>query len=394
MNTLEVVDAVDRLDTVALVAGLEGQPVDELHEAGHGLVASQMGDVHALDHAGRFFQAEHLLQAGEPLLGIDEEHLGLDVLLEVAPLVERFQEPDLVAEPGRLLESERRRRGDHVRAHFLEEPLLAPFEERLQPVDVLAILLLRDAQVAGGGALADRSQQAGAEPAPLFVVGVDVERAGAKLEDPLQHHDRSAQASGTRERAVELHSFAPRRACEFDPRKILVGRDLQIRERLVVLEIAVESGLNVLDEPAFEEEGIDLALGLEEVDVANLAHEVGSAAILLGRLEEVAAGPRAEVFRLAHVDHAAGCILHEIHARGRGKRPDLLGGERAVAGRRGRVGIGGRRFGAVERAWFHAPIVEATRRRAPGDPAPGHRAGPSTPASWLQAHARPRARLP
>ena len=394
MNALEVVDAVDRLDAVALVAGLERQPVDELHEAGHGLVARQVGDVHALDHAGCFLQAEHLFQAREPLLGIDEKHLGLHVLLEVAPLVERFQEPDLVAEPRRLLEGERRRCREHVRAHLLEEPLLAPFEERLQPIDVLAILLLRDAQVARGGALADRRQQAGAEPAPLFVVGVDVERAGAKLEDPLQHHDRSAQAPGTRERAVELHPFAPRRACELDPGEILVGRDLQIRKRLVVLEIAVESGLNVLDEPAFEEEGVDLAFGLEEVDVANLAHEVGSAAILLGRLEEVAAGPGAEVLRLAHVDHAAGRILHQVHTRRRGKRPHLLGGERAVTGRRGRVGVGGCRFGAVERARFHAPIVEATRRRALADPAPGHRAGPSTPASWPPAHPAHRARLP
>jgi len=50
-----------------------------------------------------------------------------------------------------------------------------------------------------------------------------------------------------------------------------VGRDLEIGEGLVVLEVAVEPRLDVLDQPALEQEGVDLAFGLEVVDVADLA---------------------------------------------------------------------------------------------------------------------------
>ena len=52
-------------------------------------------------------QLEHLLQAGQPLLGIDVEHLGLGVRVELAAVVERFEHVDLVAQPGGLLELQR-----------------------------------------------------------------------------------------------------------------------------------------------------------------------------------------------------------------------------------------------------------------------------------------------
>ena len=66
----------------------------------------EVGDVDPLDDARRGRQPENLRQPREPLLRIDEEHLRLDMLLEVAALVERFEEPDLVAEPSRPLELE------------------------------------------------------------------------------------------------------------------------------------------------------------------------------------------------------------------------------------------------------------------------------------------------
>ena len=79
------------------------------------------------------------------------------------------------------------------------------------------------AEVARGGALVDAVQQARPEPPPARVVLLDVERAGAELEDPLQHLDRRPQALGAGERAVELDAAVARLAGEFDPREVLAG---------------------------------------------------------------------------------------------------------------------------------------------------------------------------
>ena len=78
--------------------------------------------------------------------------------------------------------------------HLLQQPFLASFEKHLQTLDVAAILFLADPQVAGRRALIDAGQQAGAKPLPTLVRFADVQRAGAELEDPLQHLNGAAQA--------------------------------------------------------------------------------------------------------------------------------------------------------------------------------------------------------
>ena len=83
--------------------------------------------------------------------------------------------------------------------------------------------------------------------------------------------------SALRERAVEPDAPAPRRARELHARIVLTHADLQIRKRLVVLELDVETGLNVLDEPGLHEQGVDLGLGLDEIDVGDELDEIGGA---------------------------------------------------------------------------------------------------------------------
>ena len=139
---------------------------------------------------------------------------------------------------------------------------------------------LRDPQVARGRALVDRRQQARPKPPPALVVRLDVERAGAKLEHLLQHLHRPAQAAGAGERAVQLHAAGARLARDFDARKILVRRDLQVGKALVVAEVAVELRLNVLDQPRFHQQRVDFALGFQKVDVVRLAHELAGAPIV------------------------------------------------------------------------------------------------------------------
>ena len=76
-------------------------------------------------------------------------------------------------------------------------------------------------------------------------------------------------------------------------------------KRLVVLQVLVELRLDVLDQPGFDQQGVDLAVGGEEVDVGDLADQVGRAAVVGGGLEKVAAGPGAQVLGLADVDDPA-----------------------------------------------------------------------------------------
>ena len=75
----EVVDALHAADAKPLVAWLEGHAVDELHEAGHGLAAGQVGNVDAFDCPRLVFELQDLLQPRQPALGIDIKHLGLHV---------------------------------------------------------------------------------------------------------------------------------------------------------------------------------------------------------------------------------------------------------------------------------------------------------------------------
>ena len=176
-------------------------------------------------------------------------------------------------------------------------------------------------------------EQAGPEPPPARVVLLDVQRAGAELEDLLQDVDGAAEALGPRERAVELDAAVERLAGEVDAGEVLAGGDLQVGEGLVVLEVAVVLRLDVLDEPGFDQQGVDLAVGREEVDVGDLVDPVADAAISGCPLVEIRAGPAAQVLRLADVDHPSLGVLHQVEARGRRELLDLLG-RRDGCGRR------------------------------------------------------------
>src|SRR5207248_1005050 len=105
-----------------------------------------------------------------------------------------------------------------------------------------------------------------------------------ELEDALEHLDGVPQRAGAGEGAVQLDAAAAGRARELDAREVLADADLQVREGLVVLEVDVEARADVLDEAGLQEQGVDLALGFEVVDVGDEADEVGGARVLGGGL--------------------------------------------------------------------------------------------------------------
>ena len=184
------------------------------HQRADRLRPAEVGDVHAVDRPRGRLQLEDLLQALQALARVDVEDLGLRVLGQVAAEVEGLQGLDLVAEPGGLLELQVLARRLHLLLHLGEHHVLLAVEEEPEAADVGAVRLAVDPQVARGGALVDRVEQAGPEPPPARVALLDVQRAGAELEDPLQDLDRPAQALGAGERPVELHAAVERLAGE------------------------------------------------------------------------------------------------------------------------------------------------------------------------------------
>ena len=162
-------------------------------------------------------------------------------------------------------------------------------EEPEQPLDVLAVRAPGDLRGARGGALVDRVEQARAEEPPAVVVLADVQVAGAELERLLQQRDRFLELVDAGERAVELHALGARLAGDVDAGEILVGRHHQVRERLVVEQPGVVLRLDVLDQPVLGQQGFDLGVGLDDLEVDDVVEQPGLLGLELGRRLEVGA---------------------------------------------------------------------------------------------------------
>ena len=164
--------------------------------------------------------------------------------------------------------------------------------------------------------MVDAREQTWPEPPPTLVPLLDVEAAVAKLKHLLQHHNRRPQLLGIRKWTVELDATTRRFAGELHAREVLIGRDLQVRKGLVVFQFLVVLRLNVLDQPRFEEQGVDLGMRLDEVEVGNLRDQIRCPSIDGCQRRKVAACAAAEVDRLADVDDSSLGILHEVHTGG------------------------------------------------------------------------------
>ena len=116
-----------------------------------------------------------------------------------------------------------------------------------------------------------------------------------------------------------------RLASHFDARKILPRRDHQVGKRLVVLQILVVLGLDVLDQPRFHQQRVDFAFAFDVINVAISLNPSRRPLVLGCGLQEIAAGPAAQILGLADVDHATGSVLHQIDAGRLRKRLDLGG---------------------------------------------------------------------
>ena len=149
-------------------------------------------------------------------------------------------------------------------------------------LDVTAIFGLADAKIAGGCALLDAREEAGPKPPPSFILFVDIQRAGAKLEDALQDLNRPSQASGAGERPVQFDAPITGFPRNLDPREVLVRCDLKVGKTFVVFEFLVVLGLDVLDEARFGKDGIHFTFALQKVRVTDLMDPRSGSLFLFG----------------------------------------------------------------------------------------------------------------
>ncbi|MBI3412128.1 MAG: HigA family addiction module antidote protein [Planctomycetes bacterium] len=255
---------------------------------------------------------------------LDLEHFRLHVLIDLAAQAKLLECVNLIAQPGRFFELCGRARLGHRPLHFLEQLPLLAFQHQTQAADLLAVVFAADAEVARRRALPDAVQEARAKPAPARIVFLDVERASAELEDPLQNLEGGPQALGAGERAIQFDAAPPRVARELDARIILAHANLQIREGLVVAQPDVEAWLNVFDESGFHQQGVDLGVRFDIIDVGDHLHQVACTLVLRGRLGEIMAGPVAQILRFADIEHPALLVLHQVDAGRGGELLDLF----------------------------------------------------------------------
>ncbi len=167
-----------------------------------------------------------------------------------------------VAVAGRVLEPLLGRRLSHL---LLEPPADRPVVARQELdhlVDHLAVVLLRDVADARRVAALDVEVEArdAAVPAGLRPLARPV------AEDAVQDVERLAHLLRVRERAEVPHAAAMALAREHDARVVVLDRDGDVRERLVVAQTDVERRPVALDEVLLEVQRLDLAAGDDRLD--------------------------------------------------------------------------------------------------------------------------------
>ncbi len=193
-------------------------------------------------------------------------------------------------------------------------------EERDHPLDELPVVGRRDRPDARRRAPLDVEVEAGharvASRARSF--------AGAELEHAVEHVQRLADALRVRVRPEVDGSAAMPLAGEHHPGELVGDGDRDVGERLVVAEPDVERRPVTLDEVLLEVQRLGLALGDHDLDAGDALDEPVDPGPLVAARVEVAANPRPERLRLAHVEDVVPCVAKQIDTRPRGKRVELL----------------------------------------------------------------------
>ena len=215
----------------------------------------------------------------------------------------------------------------HLGAQGSGDLLLASVEELHHLLDIGAVVRFRDGLDAGTLAALDVVQQAGPVEGALTLV--DVDGAGAEGEQAADEVHGLVDAAGRCVRPEVAAAVLGQLAGAFDAREVLGQADLDEGVALVVLEAHVEARLVALDEVGLEQQRLADGVGQGVVDAGDPVDGLLDAQ----RWRTAAAGlpvlahAAAQALRLAHVEHPAAGVLHQVDAGVIGqvveRRPDL-----------------------------------------------------------------------
>ncbi len=143
-------------------------------------------------------------------------------------------------------------------------------------------------------------------------------------EDAVEDVERLAHLLRVRVRAEVPDAGPVPLAREHHARVVVLDRDRDVRERLVVAQAHVERRPVPLDEVLLEMERLDLAAGDDHLDVRDPLGQAADLRAPVGRLLEVRAHARPQRLRLADVKDAAVGVAEQVDARLRRERLQLV----------------------------------------------------------------------
>ena len=191
----------------------------------------------------------------------------------------------------------------------LDRPRLAR-EELDHAVDDLAVVLLRDVAHARRQAALDVVVEA---RNPAVAAGLRA-LAGPVREDAVEHVERLAHLLRVRVRP-EVDDPAPvPLAREHHARVVVLDRDRDVRERLVVAQADVERRPVALDQVLLQVQRLDLGVRDDHLDVGDPLGQALDRRARVRRRLEVRAHARPQRLRLADVEHLAALVAEEVDA--------------------------------------------------------------------------------
>ncbi len=261
------------------------------------------------------------LDAGGAAVGVRRDHVGVvDHALHVDVLMrlDGGQRAYPVAVARRGLEIQPLRSFGHGVGEFGLDVAAAPRQEGAGLVHLGLILRRTDAADAGRGAALDLVLQAGPRARGEHRVG-----AVAQQERALQRRDRAVDRARRGERPEVIGVPAPRAPVLGELGVVVVLRDHDVREGLVVPQEHVVARHEPLDEVRLQEQRLHLGVGGDELHGLGLRHHALEADGQLAH-HRVVGDPALQVARLADVEHRAVARDHAVDARRLGQRLQVL----------------------------------------------------------------------
>ena len=288
-----------------------------LHQGGDGvlpgLLHRSLDEVHVL---GRQVPV-HIVEDHEAALGlppVEAHHVGVGEAPchHLLPLSQELHGGDAVPELGGPLEAQLLGRQLHLSLEVGADLLVLPLQQPDGLVDVLPVAALVHLR-----------------PAVAVALAHAVVEAGALLADvPGELFPALGQAQGRLDGLDDVLGGAPAAVGAEVPGPVLGGlvgqgepgvglshRQADVGVALVVLEEDVVPGLVPLDEGALQHQGLELAVGDDDVEVVDLAHHGPGLLGVGGQVGEVLGDPVLQGLGLAHIDDLVFGVLHDVDAR-------------------------------------------------------------------------------